>query len=154
MARTFVVVGASTGLGRATARALARTDRVIVAGRDVARTQAAVPGAHAALRVDLTSLGDVARFAGELAAHGPLDGIVCNAGVQQVGAPPITRDGIEETFAVNHLAHFALVMRAAPQLAPGARVAFVGSGTFDPRDAGTRRAIAATVSRLHSLLVA
>lgn len=139
MTRTIVVVGASTGLGRATARALARDARVIVAGRDVARTRAAVPAAHAAMRVDLESLADVARFARELAAHGPLDGIVCNAGIQHTGAPRMTRDGFEATFGVNHLAHFALVMHAVPLLATGARVAFVGSGTLDPEDRGARR---------------
>jgi NAD(P)-dependent dehydrogenase (short-subunit alcohol dehydrogenase family) len=139
MARSFVVVGASTGLGRETARRLARADRVIVAGRDVARTGAAVPDAHAALRVDLTDLGDVARFASELAAHGPFDGVVCNAGVQQHGEPSFTRNGFEETFGVNHLAHFALVMRLAPQLAPGARVAFIGSGTLEPESRSARR---------------
>jgi len=139
MARTFVVVGASTGLGRATARTLARTHRVIVAGRDPVATRDAVPGAHAALRVDLADLGDVARFVGELAAHGPLDGVVCNAGVQHTDATVMTRDGFEETFAVNHLAHFAIAMQVIPQLAPGARLVFVGSGTLDPEDRGARR---------------
>jgi NAD(P)-dependent dehydrogenase (short-subunit alcohol dehydrogenase family) len=138
MARTFVIVGASTGLGRETARVLAGEHRVIVAGRDVERVRAAVPAAHAVLRVDLTKLGDVARFVTELAAHGPLDGVVCNAGIQHTGAPVLT-DGLEETFAVNHLAHFAIAMRVVPQLAPGARLAFVGSSTLDPADRGARR---------------
>jgi NAD(P)-dependent dehydrogenase (short-subunit alcohol dehydrogenase family) len=139
MARTFVVVGASTGLGRETARALVRSHRVIVAGRDVERTRAAVPGAHAALRVDLADLGDVARFTDELAAHGPLHGVVCNAGIQHTSATVTTRDGFEETFAVNHLAHFAIATRVVPQLARGARLVFVGSGTADPDDRGARR---------------
>jgi NAD(P)-dependent dehydrogenase (short-subunit alcohol dehydrogenase family) len=137
--KQYVVVGASTGLGRAAARRLAREHRVIVAGRDLDRTRGAVPEASEAMRVDLTSLADVARFAGELAAVGPLDGIVCNAGVQKLGAPTLTPDGFEETFAVNHLAHFALVMRLVPALAPGARVVFIGSGTLDPDDRGARR---------------
>ena len=139
MARTFVIVGASTGLGRETARALAREHRVIVAGRDVERTRAAVPDAHAVARVDLTDLGDVARFVAELTAHGPLDGVVCNAAIQDAGQPAVTRDGFEESFAVNHLAHFAIAMRVAPQLVPGGRIAFVGSDTFDPDDRASRR---------------
>jgi len=139
MASTFVVVGASTGLGRAAARALAREHRVVVAGRDLERTRAAVPGAHVALRVDLADLGDVARLAGELAAYGPLAGLVCNAGVQHRAAPAYTRDGFEETFAVNHLAHFALALQVLPQLAPGARIAWIGSGTLEPEDRGARR---------------
>ena len=139
MTRTFVVVGASTGLGRETARRLARDHRVIVAGRDVERMRAAVPDAHATLRVDLADLADVARFTDELSAHGPLDGVVCNAGIQHTHATVYTRDGFEETFAVNHLAHFAIAMRVVPQLAPGARLAFIGSGTLDPDDRGARR---------------
>lgn len=138
MTRTFVIVGASTGLGRATARRLAREHRVVAAGRDVERTRAAVPGAAEVLPVDLAVLADVARLAGELAARGPLDGVICNAGVQPM-RPQQTRDGYDETFGVNHLAHFALVMRLVPALAPGARVVFIGSGTHDPDDRGARR---------------
>jgi NAD(P)-dependent dehydrogenase (short-subunit alcohol dehydrogenase family) len=134
----FVVVGASTGLGRATALRLLRDNhRVLVAGRDLARTQAAVPAATA-LRVDLSDLADVRRFTAELATHGPLAGIICNAGVQIVGPLTRTRDGHEETFGVNHLAHFAIVVGAAAALAPGARVLFVGSSTLDPDDRGAR----------------
>jgi NAD(P)-dependent dehydrogenase (short-subunit alcohol dehydrogenase family) len=135
MTRTFVVVGASTGLGRETARALARDHRVIVAGRDVEVLRARVPGAHDAMRVDLADLRDVARFTGALAAHGPLDGVVHNAGTQHTDATVMTRDGFEETFAINHLAHFAIAMQVIPQLAPGARLAFVGSGTSEPEGA-------------------
>jgi NAD(P)-dependent dehydrogenase (short-subunit alcohol dehydrogenase family) len=120
--QVYLVVGASTGLGRATAVALAAAGhRVVVAGR----------GEGSDVRVDLRDLGDVARAAGELAAMGvPFDGVVCNAGVQFVGDGERTRDGFEPTFAVNHLAHFALVSALA--LAPGTRVAMIGSGTIDP----------------------
>jgi NAD(P)-dependent dehydrogenase (short-subunit alcohol dehydrogenase family) len=139
MTRTFVIVGASTGLGRATARRLARDAKVIVGGRDVERTRAAVPGAAATLRVDLADLADVRRFTDEVAAHGPIDGLICNAGVQTVGPLSRTRDGHDETFAVNHLAHFAIVMRLVPVLATDARVVFIGSGTLDPDERGARR---------------
>ena len=134
MTRTFVVVGASTGLGRAAARELAREHRVIACGRDVTRMRAAVPGAEV-LRVDLTELADVARLGDELAARGPLDALICNAGVQTLGPARFTRDQIEETFAVNHLAHYALATRLLPQLG---RIVFVGSASLDPRDRGGR----------------
>src|SRR5262245_12076779 len=139
MSKTYVVIGASTGLGQETARALARANRVIVCGRDVERLIGAVPDAKSAVRVDLTDLRDVERAAFELRALGPIDGLVCNAGVQHTGAPAFTRDGFEETFAVNHLAHFAMVMHLARDLAPGARVAFIGSETFDPTARMARR---------------
>lgn len=135
MSTTYLVIGASTGLGRATARALARHHRVVVAGRDVAQARAAVPAATDAVAVDLASLASVRRFTDEVAALGPFEGVVCNAGVQPVGAPVLTVDGHESTFAVNHLAHLAIVVRLWSQLSPTARVAFVASGTVD----GSRR---------------
>jgi NAD(P)-dependent dehydrogenase (short-subunit alcohol dehydrogenase family) len=127
MTSTYLVIGASTGLGRETARALARDHRVIVAGRN----------AEADVNVDLRDLADVARAASELRAKGPFAGVVCNAGVQQTGEPTFTTDKLEETFAVNHLAHFAMVLKLS--LAPGTRVALIGSGTLDPDNAGARR---------------
>jgi NAD(P)-dependent dehydrogenase (short-subunit alcohol dehydrogenase family) len=133
--RTFVIVGASTGLGRAAARELAREHRVILCGRNVDQLRAAVPGAAETLRVDLTELADVARLGDELATRGTFAGLICNAGVQTLGAPRFTRDGFEETFAINHLAHYALVTRLLPQLG---RVIFIGSASLDPRDRAGR----------------
>jgi NAD(P)-dependent dehydrogenase (short-subunit alcohol dehydrogenase family) len=135
MSQTFVIIGASTGLGHATARELARDHRVIVAGRDVAKLRAEHPRAAAVLAVDLASLEDAKRFGRELADHGPIHGLALNAGGQDAGAPTRTRDGFETTFAVNHLAHFAVVMSALPALAPAARVIWVGSGTLEPEGA-------------------
>lgn len=137
MTKTYVIVGASTGLGRATARKLAAdpAHRVIVAGRDVERTRAAVPGAADVLGVDLSDLASTVRFADQLAAMGTIDGLICNAGVQDVGAPTFTRDGHEATFAVNHLAHFAIATRVAPITS---RIVLIGSGTHDPDDRSGR----------------
>lgn len=131
MTKTYVIVGASTGLGRATARTLSRDPdhRVIVAGRNVAELRVAVPNASDILRVDLADLADTARFATELTSFARLDGLICNAGVQTTAAPTFTVDGYESTFAVNHLAHFAIATRLAPQTS---RLVFIGSGTHDP----------------------
>ena len=128
MTSTFLVIGASTGLGAATAVRLATRGRVVVAGRH--------PGAD--VRVDLRDLADLARAAQELSARGPYQGVVCNAGIQHRGAVR-TPDGLDETFAVNHLGHFALIHHLVPALAAGARVAFIGSGTLDPDNRGARR---------------
>lgn len=124
---TFLVIGASTGLGRATARCLARDHRVITVGRH----------AGADIRADLRDSGDVARAATEAKACGPLAGIACNAGVQDAAEPSFTTGGIEQTFAVNVLAHAAFIARLAP--AKSTRIGFVGSGTLDPRNRGARR---------------
>ncbi|MGL5910722.1 MAG: hypothetical protein ACRCZP_12015, partial [Phycicoccus sp.] len=61
----------------------------------------------------------------------PVDVVIGNAAVQHVGPTRRSRDGLEETFAVNHLAHLALTDRLlARALSPG-RVVFVSSDTHD-----------------------
>ena len=56
---------------------------------------------------------------------------MCNAGVQ-VSSTEWTEDGVEMTFGVNHLGHFALVQGLLDELAHPARIVVVSSGTHDP----------------------
>jgi len=114
--RTFLVTGANTGIGRATAEALARQGgRVYVACRSREKGQAAVAGIKAAagtdavwfVPLDLADLDSVRTCASEFLARGePLHVLVNNAGIG--GAHGLTRQGFELTFGVNHLGHFAL----------------------------------------------
>ena len=62
----------------------------------------------------------------------PVHALVCNAGLQVVSAADETDDGVEMTFGVNHLGHFALVQGMLDQLARPARIVVVSSGTHDP----------------------
>ncbi len=115
--RVAVVTGASSGLGLATARALARRGgRVILAVRDeekgrraVADITAGQSGAELEVRrLDLADLDSVRAFSEALHADRPrLDLLVNNAGVM---APPRSSgaQGHELQFAANHLGHFAL----------------------------------------------
>ena len=115
--RSFIVTGASGGLGLETARQLAAHGaRVLLAarsegkGRDaVAKLKAAHPGATVEFRaLDLADLGSVRAFAGAVLGDGvPVDVLVNNAGVMY---PPrrLTPQGFESQFATNHLGHFAL----------------------------------------------
>jgi NAD(P)-dependent dehydrogenase (short-subunit alcohol dehydrogenase family) len=115
--QTAVVTGASSGIGLHTALGLAATGmRVVMAGRDRARTEAArrfVTERAGSDRVvtalaDFSSLAEVRRLADEiLAVHTRLDLLVNNAGLI---APKyrLSSDGFELTFAVNHLAPFLL----------------------------------------------
>lgn len=112
-----VVTGASSGIGLHTAIGLARAGmRVIMAGRDRSRTEAArrlVSERSGSDRVevaiaDFSRLGDVRRLAEEiLAGCDRLDVLVNNAGLFSPHYR-LSADGFELTFAVNHLAPFLL----------------------------------------------
>lgn len=135
-ARTVVITGGTSGLGRACAATLA-TDpgwTVLITGRDPENTarEAAAIGAHG-LPLDLGSLASITEFAAALRATDlpPLRALVCNAGVQFTRRV-LTADGVEATFGVNHLGHFALVQALRPDLVAPARLVFVTSGTHDP----------------------
>ncbi|GGT80218.1 short-chain dehydrogenase [Streptomyces lateritius] len=126
--RTFVVTGANSGLGLATARALARAGGHVVLGvrdeekgrRAAARISAERPGARLEVRpLDLADLDSVRAFADRLRSDHPrLDVLVNNAGVM---APPrsLSAQGHELQFACNHLGHFALTGLLLDRLALG-----------------------------------
>lgn len=113
--QTFLVTGGNTGIGLATARALAaRGGRVHIACRSPAKGQAAVAAITAAtgsdqvrfLALDLADLGSVREAAAAfLALDEPLHVLINNAGV--AGRRGLTGDGFELIFGVNHLGHFA-----------------------------------------------
>jgi light-dependent protochlorophyllide reductase len=138
-ASTVLITGGSSGLGQRVAAELAADPgwHVVVTGRDPQRTSAAATAAGAEPQLlDLGSLDDVRRFAAGLRGgeRPPLRALICNAGVQHVSPPEpvLSRDGYEETFAVNHLGHFLLVALLLDQFLPPARVVVVSSGTHDP----------------------
>jgi retinol dehydrogenase 12 len=135
--RTVLVTGANTGIGKATALALAREGwRVWVAARSAAKGEAAVASIKAAagsdsvffLALDLADLESVRSCAeGFLARGEPLHVLVNNAGVG--GVRGLTKQGFELMFGVNHLGHFLLTQLLLERLtstAP-ARVVTVAS---------------------------
>jgi NAD(P)-dependent dehydrogenase (short-subunit alcohol dehydrogenase family) len=134
---TILITGATSGLGLATARAVrARGVGVVALGRDE-RAVAAVGERLGCTPfvLDLARLADVHSAVDRL-PH--VDAVACNAGVQVLRGPTRTPDGIEETFAVNHLAHLALVDALMRRDAPPRRVVLLGSATHDPaRPTGT-----------------
>jgi len=135
--RTFLVTGANTGIGRATAAGLAsRGGKVFVACRSAEKGRAAAAEISAAtgndavvfLPLDLADLASVRRCAAEFLARGePLHVLINNAGV--AGARGLTEDGFELEFGVNHLGHFALAAALLDRLAASApaRVVTVAS---------------------------
>jgi len=153
--KTILITGATSGIGLQAALDLARRGhRIIMVGRDPARIDAAVSrvvaasGSHdvSSLRCDFSSQADIRRLAADvIARHDRLDVLVNNAG-QVNKTRRVTTDGLEMTFAVNHLGYFLLtnllldlVVRSAP-----ARVISVASiahrtGTLDFDDLGFAR---------------
>src|SRR5215469_16118542 len=134
--QTFLVTGANTGIGRATAADLARRGgRVYLACRSRPKGEAAAAGIAAEtgseevafLPLDLGDLTSVRACArGFLDRGEPLHVLINNAGVG--GTPGLTRDGFELVFGVNHLGHFALTMGLLDCLtASGARIVNVAS---------------------------
>lgn len=127
-----VVTGANTGIGRVTARELARAGALVVlANRSVERSAdamreiASVGGRAEVYPLDLGSLASVQQFAAKLSAAVPrVDLLIANAGL--AGVRELSKDGFELTFAVNHLGHFALTQALLPKLS-GGRVVVVAS---------------------------
>jgi NAD(P)-dependent dehydrogenase (short-subunit alcohol dehydrogenase family) len=128
---TAMVTGANSGIGLATARALATHGATLVlACRNVAAAEEAaraIPGSTSVEPLDLASLASVRAFAERWA--GPLDLLVNNAGVMTPPRYRETADGFELQFGTNHLSHFALTGLLLPALleAPRPRVATVSS---------------------------
>jgi retinol dehydrogenase 12 len=154
--KTCLVTGATNGIGRVSARALARMGaKLFLVARDPQRaedTRAEIlretPGADVRIIVaDLASQADVRRAAAEFLATGaPLHVLLNNAGVTQLHRSE-TVDGIETTFAVNHLAYFLLTLLLLDRLKASApaRIVNVASdahrfgGALDFDDLGSKK---------------
>ncbi len=137
-----LITGASDGIGYAASRQLARMGaRVIIVGRNPAKTEAAVRRIIADtenpeveyLLADLSSQGEVRRVAAEameLASH--LDVLLNNAGAIFL-SDRRSVEGIEMTFALNHLSYFLLTGLLLDRLrqAPCARIINVSSNAHE-----------------------
>ncbi len=143
--KMMVITGATSGIGRAAARALARRGaRVIGVGRSAARCaelEEAIrredPAARlTTLTADLSSQRQVRRLAADIRglveaeAGGRLDALVNNA-ASVSSWYTATEDGYELQFAVNHLAPFLLTCELLPLLraAPSGRVITISSAS-------------------------
>lgn len=140
MTKTFLVTGATDGIGRATAAALlAHGQRVLVHGRGTARAESAArdlaraAGAGEAVPVwgDFADLGAVVDLAAQVRATVPgLDVLINNAGLY-AKERRLSKDGIELTLAVNYYAPWLLTDCLLPLVTatPAARIVIVSSMT-------------------------
>ncbi|MFJ8630776.1 SDR family NAD(P)-dependent oxidoreductase [Streptomyces sp. NPDC093568] len=138
MQRTALITAGTAGIGLETALGLAEAGlAVTVVGRDAERGARAVERINATgplhsarfLPADLSSLDAVRALAATIAADGPLSVLVNNVGAMF----PDRRnsvDGIEASFAVNHLSPYLLTELLLPTLRAGApsRIVNVTSG--------------------------
>ena len=139
------MTGATSGIGLETAVALARMGaQVVMVTRDPARGAAALAvvqarsgsSALSLLQCDLASQASVRSLAAEFRArYARLDVLVNNAGTVHAQRE-VTADGVERTFAVNHLAPFLLTNLLLDRLVERSRIVNVASvanrqGTMD-----------------------
>jgi retinol dehydrogenase-14 len=137
--KIVLITGATSGLGKETARALARLGATIVmTTRDVQRGEQAKQELIAStqnknidvLFCDLSSFVSIRKCCAEfLEKYDALHVIVNNAGIWDFHRR-VSKDGIEETFAVNYLAPFLmtnLLLERLKQSAPS-RIVNVASG--------------------------
>lgn len=154
--KSVLITGGSAGIGKATALGLAALGaRVAITGRDLARAEVAAVEIRTAtgnpdieaFGADLSSQAEVRRLAAEvLDAYPRLDVLVNNVGGYWASRH-VTADGLEHTFALNHLAAFLLTELLLDRLKASApaRIVTVSSnaqslGTIDFEDLqGERR---------------
>ena len=146
--RVALITGATSGLGRAVARALAqRGMHVLVHGRDSDRAEAvagqiqASRGSVRTYLADLSSLEQTRALADRISSnHAVIHLLINNAGIGP-GRPPyrkrtLSADGQELRFAVNYLAPALLARRLVPGLKSGERprIVNVASAAQAPLD--------------------
>ncbi|QUD87391.1 SDR family NAD(P)-dependent oxidoreductase [Phenylobacterium montanum] len=133
--KVVVITGGTSGIGQVAAEALAAQGaRVVLVARDKARGEATLkrlkPGqAHSLYIADLASIGATRALAAQIAAAEPrIDVLINNAGAL-FNSRRLSPDGLELTFALNHMAYFVLTEGLLDRLkaTPGARVVSTAS---------------------------
>ena len=134
--KTVVVTGGTSGIGEVAALDLAKKGaRIVLVARDKARGEATLAKVRAAgasgavVYGDLSTIAEMKRVAGEIAAgESRIDVLINNAGAMFTSRQT-TADGLEKTFAVNHMAYFVVTNALLPKLkaTPGARIVSTAS---------------------------
>lgn len=161
--KVVVITGATSGIGRVAAEKLAGMGaRVVLVARDRTRGAATIeklnsirPGAgHTIHYADLSRLAEMKRVAAGIAAAEPrIDVLINNAGAL-FGARHVTEDGLELTFATNHLAYFVVTLGLLDRLRASAPARIINTssdahtkGTLDFDDLQSARAYQASLGR-------
>jgi NAD(P)-dependent dehydrogenase (short-subunit alcohol dehydrogenase family) len=143
--KVVVITGATSGIGQVAAEKLAALGaRIVQVARDRERGQAAMnrlnqisPGiAHTIFYADLSRLREMKRVAAEIAQAEPrIDVLINNAGAM-FGTRQLTEDGLERTFALNHMSYFVMTQGLRERLAAAASARVVNTAS-DAHTSGT-----------------
>ena len=142
--KTVVITGGTSGIGEVAALELAQMGaRIVLVGRDKPRAQTTLarlrergPGlAHTVHYADLTRLAEMKRVAAQIAGAEPrIDVLINNAGAM-FAARRVTEDGLERTFALNHMAYFVVTAGLRERLTASAGARIVNTASDAQRGA-------------------
>jgi NAD(P)-dependent dehydrogenase (short-subunit alcohol dehydrogenase family) len=128
--KTVVITGATSGIGEVAAIALAKEGaRIVFTARDKERAQATLEklrrvnpaSGHVVHFTDLSLLSEMRRTVEEIKEEPAIDVLVNNAGALFNNRLE-TEDGLEKSFALNHMSYFVLTTLLLPKLKAGARI--------------------------------
>jgi NAD(P)-dependent dehydrogenase (short-subunit alcohol dehydrogenase family) len=136
--KIVVITGATSGIGQVAAERLATMGaRIVLVARDKARGEAMLARlrarksgvVHSVHYADLSRLADMKRVGAEIAAAEPrIDVLINNAGAL-FAHRKVTADGLEMTFATNHVAYFVLTHCLRGSLAASAPARVVNTAS-------------------------
>lgn len=136
--KVVVITGATSGIGQVAAEELAGMGaRIVQVARDRQRAEAELqrlreraPGiAHEIHYADLMRISEMKRIAAEIAKAEPrIDVLINNAGAM-FGSRQVTQDGLERTFALNHMAYFVLTQGLRERLVASAPARVVNTAS-------------------------
>jgi len=136
--KTVVITGATSGIGGVAAEKLAEMGaRIVLVARSRSRGEGALrrlrkqaPGlAHTLHYADLTRISEMKRVAAEIAEAEPrIDVLVNNAGAI-FATRKLTEDGLEYTFALNHMAYFVVTQGLRERLEASAPARVVSTAS-------------------------
>ena len=148
--KTVVMTGATSGLGAVAAEELAgRGARLVLVARDAGRAAAMIErlarrnpaAAHTHHIADLSSVAETRRVAAAIAASEPRIDVLANNAGAMFSHREVTREGLERTFATNHMAYVVLTLGLEAPLKAAGRARVVNTAStahrgarFDPSD--------------------
>jgi NAD(P)-dependent dehydrogenase (short-subunit alcohol dehydrogenase family) len=136
--KTVVITGGSSGIGQIAGEKLAAMGaRIVLVARDHARGEAALTRlraiakgpAHRVYYADLSHLAEMKQVGHEIAAEEPrIDVLINNAGAIFTRRQ-VSKDGLEMTFATNHLSYFVLTQLLRERLTASAPARVVNTAS-------------------------